>query len=59
MPKWILRCVKCKTEFEYSQINDVGFASLFLQPKPDFSPAGNARASAQIVGTAHFIYGPT
>jgi len=41
MAKWILICAKCKTEFENSQISDVGMASLMLPAKPSFAPTGN------------------
>jgi hypothetical protein len=34
MAKWILICTKCNTEFEYSQISDVGMARLILAEKP-------------------------
>jgi DNA-directed RNA polymerase subunit RPC12/RpoP len=42
MPAWILICPKCKTEFQHSQISDVGMSSLYLQSKPDISATGNA-----------------
>jgi hypothetical protein len=35
MPKWILKCVKCGGEFEYSQVADVGMSRLDLPSKPD------------------------
>ncbi len=31
MSKWILICPKCKTEFEHSQISDVGMSFLMIQ----------------------------
>jgi rRNA maturation endonuclease Nob1 len=34
MAKWILICPNCKTEFEHSQISDVGLASLLESEKP-------------------------
>jgi len=40
MPKWVLICAKCKSEFEHSQISDVGMASLFLPEKPSFASTG-------------------
>jgi hypothetical protein len=40
MPKWILQCPNCKTDFGYSQINDVGMASYYLPLKPDLPPKG-------------------
>jgi predicted nucleic-acid-binding Zn-ribbon protein len=39
--KWVLSCPKCKREFEYSQIADLGMAWLVLAPKPEFHPTGN------------------
>jgi hypothetical protein len=41
MPKWILICRNCKTEFQHSQISDVGLASLLLADKPNIPPSGN------------------
>ena len=41
MSKWILICPKCKTEFEHSQIRDVGMSFLMIPLKPAFTPAGN------------------
>ena len=41
MPKWVLICPKCKTEFEHSQINDVGMFCLMIQEKPEFANTGN------------------
>jgi predicted nucleic-acid-binding Zn-ribbon protein len=41
MPKWILICPKCRTEFQHSQISDVGMGSLLEPAKPPFAPAGN------------------
>jgi len=41
MPIWILICPECKSEFEHSQISDVGMASLLLPEKPSFEPTGN------------------
>jgi hypothetical protein len=41
MSKWILICPKCKTEFEHSQISDVGMSLLMLPEKPAFAPSGN------------------
>ena len=41
MSKWILICPKCKTEFEHSQISDVGMARLSLPEKPSLAPTGN------------------
>jgi len=40
MPKWVLQCPNCKTEFQHSQISDVGMASYFDPPKPKVPPAG-------------------
>jgi hypothetical protein len=34
MSKWILICSNCKTEFQHSQIDDVGMARLLLAEKP-------------------------
>lgn len=39
MPLWVLRCVKCNQDFEYSQIDDVGYASLYLPLKPEVGSA--------------------
>jgi predicted nucleic-acid-binding Zn-ribbon protein len=41
MSKWILICPKCKTEFEHSQISDVGMSFLMIPTKPEFAPNGN------------------
>jgi predicted nucleic-acid-binding Zn-ribbon protein len=41
MSKWILICPKCKTEFEHSQISDVGMSFLMIPAKPEFPPTGN------------------
>jgi DNA-directed RNA polymerase subunit RPC12/RpoP len=41
MPKWVLICANCKTEFQHSQISDVGMARLLLPSKPNFEPNGN------------------
>jgi hypothetical protein len=41
MSKWILICPKCKTEFEHSQISDVGMSFLMIPAKPEFATAGN------------------
>ena len=41
MARWVLQCPKCKSEFEYSQINDVGMSLLLLPEKPAFTPTGN------------------
>ena len=43
MPKWVLQCPNCKTEFEHSQISDVWMASCFDPPKPKVPPAGVER----------------
>ena len=40
MPKWILICSQCKTEFQHSQISDVGMARLLLPEKPEFGSTG-------------------
>lgn len=37
MPMWILICTNCKTEFEHSQISDVGMSRLFLPEKPSIA----------------------
>jgi|HubBroStandDraft_6_1064221.scaffolds.fasta_scaffold15948_4 hypothetical protein len=41
MSRWILICPKCKTEFEHSQISDVGMSFLMIPLKPEFPPTGN------------------
>jgi predicted nucleic-acid-binding Zn-ribbon protein len=41
MPRWVLICAKCKTEFQHSQISDFGMARLSLPEKPSFAPTGN------------------
>lgn len=41
MSKWILICPKCKTEFEHSQISDVGMSFLMIPEKPEFASTGN------------------
>jgi hypothetical protein len=41
MSKWILICPKCKTEFEHSQISDVGMPYLMIPMKPEFATNGN------------------
>ena len=41
MSKWILICPKCKTEFEHSQISDVGMSFLMIPLKPEFAATGN------------------
>jgi hypothetical protein len=33
--------VKCKTEFEHTQISDTGMSLLLMVPKPEFDPTGN------------------
>jgi hypothetical protein len=40
MATWILQCPNWKTDFEHSQINDVGMASYYLPLKPDLPPKG-------------------
>jgi hypothetical protein len=40
MAMWILICTNCKSEFQHSQISDVGMASLVLPDKP-IIPAGH------------------
>jgi hypothetical protein len=40
MPRWVLQCPNCKTEFQRSQISDVGMARYFDPPKPKIPPAG-------------------
>jgi DNA-directed RNA polymerase subunit RPC12/RpoP len=35
MAKWILICAKCKSEFEHSQVGDIGMSQLELPVKPD------------------------
>jgi hypothetical protein len=40
MPKWTLQCPKCDTDFEHSQIDNVGMASFYLPLKPDLPPSG-------------------
>jgi hypothetical protein len=42
MAKWILICVKCKTEFQHSQVSDVGMASLFLPGKTEDLPSSKS-----------------
>ena len=37
MAKWVLQCPKCKSEFEYSQISDVGISLLLLPDRPAFT----------------------
>ena len=39
-PKWVLICKNCQTEFQHSQVSDVGMASFYLPLKPDVSPEG-------------------
>ena len=34
MARWILICSNCKSEFQHSQISDVGMARLVLAEKP-------------------------
>ena len=41
MPKWILKCKKCGSDFEHSQIDDTGMAFFDLPPKPDIPTTGN------------------
>ena len=41
MSKWILICPKCKTEFEHSEISDVGMSFLMIPLKPEFAPTGD------------------
>ena len=41
MPAWILICPKCNSEFQHSQVSDVGMASLSLPAKPEIPPTGN------------------
>jgi hypothetical protein len=31
---WVLQCPKCKSEFEYSQISEIGMSLLLLPDKP-------------------------
>jgi DNA-directed RNA polymerase subunit RPC12/RpoP len=35
MAMWILICSNCKSEFQHSQISDVGMARLVLPEKPE------------------------
>ena len=42
MAKWVLQCPKCKSEFEYSLITDVGMSLLVLPDKPAFTPTGSS-----------------
>jgi rRNA maturation endonuclease Nob1 len=35
--KWVLQCPKCKTEFEHSQISELGMSLLLLPDKPAFT----------------------
>jgi hypothetical protein len=35
MPRWVLICAQCKTEFEHSQVGDTGMFRLELPVKPD------------------------
>jgi hypothetical protein len=35
MPRWVLICAQCKTEFEHSQVGDTGMSRLELPAKPD------------------------
>jgi hypothetical protein len=37
MPRWVLICAQCKTEFEHSQAGDTGMSRLELPAKPDAS----------------------
>jgi hypothetical protein len=41
MPKWIVICAKCKTEFEESKISEVGMVRLPRPTKPEFARTGN------------------
>jgi hypothetical protein len=55
MAKWILICAKCKTEFEHSQISDVGMASLIWLAKPEFAPTGNECVCPQCGYSATYL----
>jgi hypothetical protein len=41
MAKWILICLNCKSEFQYSQISDVPMSFRIFFVKPEFAPTGN------------------
>jgi predicted nucleic-acid-binding Zn-ribbon protein len=41
MSAWILKCVNCGSDFQHSQISDVGMSYLDLPRKPDM-PKGVA-----------------
>jgi hypothetical protein len=41
MARWILICVKCKSEFRHSQISDLVMARLRPPVKPAFEETGN------------------
>jgi hypothetical protein len=55
MPKWILNCTKCKSEFEHSRIRDVGMSFLMLPEKPTFTPSGNPCACPSCGHTAVYL----
>jgi hypothetical protein len=41
MPRWILNCLNCHTEFTHTEIDPKRtFADYFLEPKPEFPANG-------------------
>jgi DNA-directed RNA polymerase subunit RPC12/RpoP len=40
MPKWVLRCAGCQSEFPHSQIEDQKFFDWHLPLRPQFPPGG-------------------
>jgi hypothetical protein len=55
MPKWVLTCPECKTQFEHSQISDIGMAFMDLPLKPEFPPSGNECACPNCGKSSLFV----